>query len=95
MTTQLELFATTAPVDGAPLTVADLDEWIAVTRNVANSHAAGHYPFEWARAGLGALLGEVIPHRRWSTRELLDALARARQIAAKADVDDRVIGGDR
>ncbi|MFE7868826.1 hypothetical protein ACFUYE_00540 [Micromonospora humida] len=81
---QLDLFADTAPADTSPagLTVADIDEWIAVTRNVANPHAAGHYPNEWARTALGELLGEEIPHRRWSTRDLVATLTRARQIAA-------------
>ncbi|MCX4470480.1 hypothetical protein OOK41_09190 [Micromonospora sp. NBC_01655] len=83
MPEQLDLFATTAEADTAPpLTLADLDEWIALTRNTTNPHVAGHYPNEWARAGLGELLGEEIPHRRWSTRDLLAALTRARQIAA-------------
>ncbi|OKI47287.1 hypothetical protein [Micromonospora sp. CB01531] len=87
-TEQLDLFA--PQQTDAPLTVADLDEWIAATRAVANPHVAGHWPNEWARAGLGALLGEGIPHRRWSTRELLDALARARQIAIRTEEPARL-----
>lgn len=80
---QLELFAARQP--GTPLTVADIDEWTAATRATTNPHSAAHWPNEWARTGLGALLGEDIPHRRWSTRELLGALARARVVAVERE----------
>lgn len=76
---QLDLFAETD--ERRPLTVADIDEWMAKIRSV-NPHVTVHWwPNEWARAGLGALLGEEIPHRRWFTRELLALLGRARKAA--------------
>ncbi|MFE7869742.1 hypothetical protein ACFUYE_05255 [Micromonospora humida] len=85
---QLDLFAADDSPVAAPaaLTVADLDEWIAVTRNVAHPHVSGHYPNEWARTALGELLGEEIPHRRWSTRDLVATLTRARRIAADRSI---------
>lgn len=69
------------------LTVAEIDEWTENLRAVTDPHVASHWPHEWAREGLGVLLGEDIPHRRWSTRELLDALGRARSVAVEREAD--------
>lgn len=60
----------------APTTAADLDEWI--TDVTASHYATGHFPNDWARAGLASILGEEIPFRRWTTAELLAVLRRAR-----------------
>ena len=62
-------------------TVADLDEWIAtVELDVALPGGnATHYPNDWARNGLAAMLGEPITQRLWASDELLATLRRARQ----------------
>lgn len=56
-------------------TAADLAEWTADVE--ASRWDIAHVPNEWARAGLGSLLGEEIPYRVWGTAELLNALRRA------------------
>lgn len=65
-----------------PFTLADLDEWIAHVEACSydsNGYNAAHYPNEWAREGLAALLGESVPFGRWVTKDLLALLRRARQ----------------
>lgn len=63
-----------------PMTIADIDEWIAdVNQSQWSTH---HVPNEWARGALGALLDEEIPAQVWTSGELLSLLNRARQRAA-------------
>lgn len=60
----------------AGLTAADLDEWIASVEQ--SPHDTGHWPNEWARAGLGALVGESwVDPQRFTKAELLPLLRRA------------------
>lgn len=60
----------------AGLTAADLDEWIADVER--STHDTGHWPNEWALAGLADSLGEAYsyPHR-FTKAELLPLLRRA------------------
>lgn len=86
---------TIEPIDGkqAPLTAADLDEWTAQVE--ASTHDTGHWPNDWARAGLGALVGQSWPHRRrFTTKELLGLLRQARQILETNNTDPTA-GGNR
>lgn len=62
-----------------PLTVADIDEWLADIRSDAPNTT--HTPNEWTRTALAALLGEEIPYRLWASDELTALLERARKVA--------------
>lgn len=68
------------PEPATTLTVADLDEWIADVK--ASSYDVGHWPHDWARDWLAGLLNRQMPHRRYSTAELLGLLVEARPVAA-------------
>jgi hypothetical protein len=72
---QLDLFAPAPPVEPEAFTAADLGEWIAHVETC--TYDTGHWPNEWARDGLAALLGEPVPHGRRVTKELLALLRRA------------------
>lgn len=62
------------------LTAAELDDWTAEVR--ASRSDVHHFPADWAREGLGAILGEDFPHRMYTRRELLGHLGRARAALA-------------
>lgn len=63
-------------INATPFTQADLDEWIANT--AASDTSATFTPYEWARAGLSALLGGRDIPRLLTRDELLTLLREAR-----------------
>jgi hypothetical protein len=66
------------PVE-APLSLSDLDEWIGQVEK--SRWDTTHVPNEWARTGLSSLLSESVPHRLWTSKDLLVVLHRARERA--------------
>lgn len=76
-----------------PLTVADIDEWIASIEE-SPAYAGVHVPYDWARAALGAVLGEDIPRGAWLAKELLATLRRARTVAARLACDEVCVCGE-
>jgi len=64
------------------LTVADIDEWLALLEAPAGMSIPDFVPNEWARTALGDLLGERLPHTAWPGAKLRPMLLRARAVAA-------------
>lgn len=64
-----------------PLTFADIDEWLSLLDTPTGMPTPDFVPNDWARAGLGTLLGETVPYRAWHGTELRQALLRARDVA--------------
>lgn len=64
------------PLPVQQLTAQDLDEWLAEVE--ASRWDTSHFPYEWARHGLAAVLGEDFPYRLYGRVELLAILTRAR-----------------
>lgn len=68
------------------LTVADIDEWLAMVNDAnppgSDGYAGGMYPHGPYRRALGALIGQELPHRRYLNSELRVLLARARKALA-------------
>jgi hypothetical protein len=66
-------------VQRPPLTVADIDEYIAEI--YSNPTFDMFFPYEWVRVGLDQLLGQAHPYRGYARGELLAALVKARKAA--------------